>query len=124
MKYWKPIKSFFGSLWTGIKEGADSVWNSICKVVEPIKKVKDMVGSAWNWLFGKNEEKSKLSTEQKNKDITAVETKDLTILNNKAKGVVSKSSQDTYVTTANISVYATPGMSEKMVAEEVKKALY
>lgn len=123
MKYWEPIKGFFGSLWQGIKEGANSVWNSICKVVEPIKKVKDMVGSAWNWLFGKNEDKNKPSS-QPEEVVKKVETNDLTTLNSKAKDVVSKSSQNTYVTTANISVHATPGMSEKVVAEEVKKALY
>lgn len=123
MKYWKPIKGFFGSLWQGIKEGANSVWNSICKIVEPIKKVKDLVGSAWNWLFGKNEDKNKPSN-QPEEVVKKVETKDLTTLNSKAKDVVSKSSQNTYVTTANISVHATPGMSEKVVAEEVKKALY
>ena len=107
----------------GIKEGANSVWNSICKIVEPIKKVKDLVGSAWNWLFGKNEDKNKPSS-QPEEVVKKVETKDLTTLNSKAKDVVSKSSQNTYVTTANISVHATPGMSEKVVAEEVKKALY
>lgn len=122
MKYWEPIKGFFGSLWQGIKEGANSVWNSICKVIEPIKKVKDMVGSAWNWLFGENEDKNKPSS-QPEEVVKKVETKDLTTLNSKAKDVVSKSSQNTYVTTANISVHATPGMSEKVVAEEVRKAL-
>lgn len=122
MKYWEPIKGFFGSLWQGIKEGANSVWNSICKIVEPIKKVKNLVGSAWNWLFGKNEDKNKPSS-QPEEVVKKVETKDLTTLNSKAKDVVSKSSQNTYVTTANISVHATPGMSEKVIAEEVKKAL-
>lgn len=122
MKYWEPIKGFFGSLWQGIKEGANSVWNSICKIVEPIKKVKDLVGSAWNWLFGKNEDKNKPSS-QPEEVVKKVKTKDLTTLNSKAKDVVNKSSQNTYVTTANISIHTTPGMSEKVVAEEVKKAL-
>ena len=82
-----------------------------------------MVGSAWNWLFGENEDKNKPSS-QSEEVAKKVETKDLTTLNSKAKDVVSKSSQNTYVTTANISVHASPGMSEKVVAEEVKKALY
>lgn len=81
-----------------------------------------MVGSAWNWLFGKNEDKNKPSS-QPEEVVKKVETNDLTTLNSKAKDVVSKSSQNTYVTTANISVHATPGMNEKVVAEEVKKAL-
>lgn len=82
-----------------------------------------MVGSAWNWLFGENEEKSNPSS-QTEEIKKKVDTKDLTTLNSKAKDVVNKSSQNTYVTTANISVHATPGMSEKAVAEEVKKVLY
>ena len=123
--YWEPIKTFFGKLWHGIKAGAQSVWDAVAKVVEPIKKVKDMVGSAWNWLFGGKDDKAKPANGNR-KVGSAVKTfagRDVDAMNIQARKAVNRQTTNSSTVNTSITVNAAPGMDERKVAAEVQKAL-
>ncbi|MBI5917803.1 MAG: phage tail tape measure protein [Nitrosomonadales bacterium] len=48
IKYWEPIKAFFGGFWQGLKEGLaplQGIFDSIRAALEPLKPV-------WDWLVG------------------------------------------------------------------------
>lgn len=53
-KYWQPIKTFFGGLWDGLREGATLAFGELKTALEPLRPAWDAMSGAirgaWNWI--------------------------------------------------------------------------
>lgn len=124
IKYWQPIKEFFVGIWDSICAGATSAWQKIKKVIEPLIKLKNLVGSAWNSLFGNSGEmketaKAPLKPENHIVDVS----RNVDVLNNKAKSAIANDNSSKSNVTNNITINPSKGMDEIEVAKEVQRAI-
>ena len=127
IKYWEPIKVFFGNLWEGISAGAQKVWEKIKKVTEPIAKLKQAVGSAWNKLFGSDDNKKAVPATARQPEVgqavVADVGKNINPLNSKVKTAIANDNSARTTVHNNITVNAAKGMDEATLAREVGRVM-
>mgnify|MGYP001148689587 CR=1 FL=1 len=126
IKYWKPIKGFFIKLWKGISDGSQKVWEKIKKITEPIAKLKQAVGNAWNELFGNGDKKDiSAITHQPEvgQSVAADVGKNIDPLNSKVKTAIAHDNSSQTNVHNNITINAAKGMDEAALAREIKRAL-
>ncbi len=126
IKYWKPIKGFFINLWESISSGAQKVWKKVTKITEPITKLKQAVGSAWNWLIGDDEKQKASLFPEKTEVGQAVATdmgKNIDPLNSKVKNAIANDNSSKTTVHNNITVNAAKGMDEAALAREIRREL-
>lgn len=124
IQYWTPIKTFFINLWDGICSGATKAWEKIKKVIEPLVKLKKLVGSAWNSIFGDGKDSNTLPTSADNLKNSVVDIgRNVDPLNNQVKAAIANDNSSKHAVTNNITINPSKGMDEAAVAREVQRAI-
>lgn len=124
--YWKPARDFFNTIWDGFCNGLSEAWNAIKKFFEPLAKLKELAGKAWNFAFGADETAPGDLSPQASpigKTITADIGHDINGLNSKAKAAIANDNSSKQTINNNIVVNGSPGMNEQQLAKEVDRML-
>ncbi len=136
IQHWEPIGEFFSSLWQGVKDMTSSAVDWIVGKLDFLGKPMEMLGSTWDSVtgfFGDDEPKSKPKNNigklaratvgtalvASTPVMAATQSPELPAVMQQTRSPVEQVIQ----IDAPITINALPGMDERAIALEVKKAL-